>query len=298
MAERQTAVLHSMTGFARAQGHEAGVSWHWEARAVNGRGLDIRMRVPSGFEALDPPARKTVSQALARGNVSLNLHINTERAAAAVAINDAALEALAARLSAPPAGLSVQDFAALLSIRGMVEVGQAEAPTLTPALTKAMLATLDATLAQLIAVRREEGQRLGDAISAHLRDIAENVTAIEHAASRTPQALRERLQQQVAALRDADATLEPERLYQEAALLATRADIAEELERLRAHLAAANDLLSAGEPVGRRFDFLLQEFNREANTLCAKAADIEITRHGLALKAAIDQMREQVQNIE
>jgi uncharacterized protein (TIGR00255 family) len=290
-----------MTGFARGDGMHGDTSWNWEARSVNGRTLDLRFRLPTGFEALEIRARGLAQEKLARGNCTINLWVRRETGRAEIRLNETALrqaEAVAER-ARDLTGLKHARLDTLLGMRGVVETAETEeSEEALAALHLAMIASLVGTLDELGRARSAEGERLQAVIGKQLKTIAQLIEIAAAAAAQQPAAIAARLAEQVARLSEASATLDPERLHQEALLLAARADIQEELDRLRAHVAAANELIASGQPVGRKFDFLAQEFNREANTICSKAADIETTRAGLELKTVIDQLREQVQNIE
>ncbi len=295
------APLSSMTAFARAAGTSGPWRFAWELRSVNGKALDVRLRVPAGFDEVEARARAQVGQALARGSVSASLSANREGETVTARVNRSALAALyrtaaetAAALSAPPPGLD-----ALLAAKGIVEVveleiGEAE----RTALAEAVLAAFHEGLVGLGAMRAREGEALRQVLAERLGRIEALVDAAEALPGRGVEKGRSRLADQVRALVDAAHGLDPERLHQEAVMIATRADVREELDRLRAHVAAARALLDEGGPVGRRLDFLAQEFNREANTLCAKSNAIVLTRIGLDLKLLVDQFREQVQNLE
>jgi uncharacterized protein (TIGR00255 family) len=293
--------IKSMTGFARADGTAGPVSWHWELRSVNGRGLDIRLRVPPGFEALEPRIREAVAKRISRGSVTVNLSVKRTHGQSEIRLNETALKQVLAavetlRATAPVAAPSAE---ALLNVRGVLElVEPEESEAETAQRTEAMLASLDAALEGMVRARADEGGHLKAIVVRQLAEIERLVEAVEGLPARAPAAIRQRLKEQLARLVEAGTSLDETRLYQEAALLAARSDVEEELKRLTAHVAAARQLLGAEEPAGRRLDFLAQEFNREANTLCSKAADADTTRAGLELKAVIDQMREQVQNIE
>ena len=293
--------LKSMTGFARADGAYADSSWYWEARSVNGRNLDLRLRLPPGFEWLEIRARGLCQEKLARGNVAVTLGIKREGALAEIHLNEVALaqaQEVAARAQ-ELTGLSPARLDTLLALKGVVETVEAgEDEQARDALGHALIAGLAAALDRLVAARAAEGERLARVIEAQIASIASLTERAANASSRTPAAVAARLAEQVAKLSEAGSGLDPERLHQEAVLLAAKADIQEELDRLRAHVGAANELIAGREPAGRKFEFLAQELNREANTICSKAADIEISRTGLELKAVIDQLREQVQNIE
>jgi uncharacterized protein (TIGR00255 family) len=293
--------LKSMTGFARADGVHGDTSWSWEARSVNGRNLELRLRLPSGFEALEIRARGLAQEKLARGNCTLNLGIRREAGKTEIRLNEAALaqaQAVAERAQALT-DLKPPRLDTLLAMRGVVEAAEAEeSEAAQAALHHALFAGLAKVLDQLVSARAAEGERLEAVISKQLATIAALVGRASDAAARQPEALGARLAEQIERLTETSAGLDPERLHQEALLLAAKADIQEELDRLRAHLAAANELIESNQPVGRKFEFLAQEFNREANTICSKASDIEISRTGIELKTVIDQLREQVQNIE
>lgn len=293
--------LKSMTGFARADGVHEGVSWHWEIRSVNGRGLDVRMRVPPGYEALETPARDAVTKRLARGSVTVNLNAQRASGATMLRLNEAALEQVlkAAEHIRHLTGCERPRPEGLLALKGVMEVVEAEDDeSVIQARNALILQSLDAALGSLVAARAAEGERLAAVLSAQLDEIERLVALVEAAPGRATDAVKARIAEQVARLVEASSALDPQRLAQEAVLAATRADVEEELKRLKAHIAAAREHLTEAGAVGRKLDFLAQEFNREANTLCSKAADSESTRAGLALKSVIDQMREQVQNIE
>ncbi len=293
--------LKSMTGFARADGVHGDARWYWEARTVNGRNLDLRLRLPTGLERLEVGARNLAQEKLARGNCTISLWLKRESGQMEIRLNEAALaQAMAVAGKARAlADLKHARLDTLLAMRGVVETVEAEeSEEAQSALTHALLASLAAALDQLVQARAGEGERLQSVIEKQLAQIAALVEQASSAAARQPEAIAARLAEQVARLTEAGSTLDPDRLHQEALLLAAKADIQEELDRLRAHLTAAEELLESDQPAGRKFDFLAQEFNREANTICSKAADLEISRAGLELKTVIDQLREQVQNIE
>lgn len=291
----------SMTGFARASGSHGDLGWTWEIRSVNGRNLDLRCRLPGGYESLEPPIRDAVARYCRRGHVNVQLQLVRGVSETRLQVNEAALEQvlqvienLRQRMEAPAPRLE-----GILALRGILEPTDAvEDEESRAARDAALLAGLERALAELIAARFGEGSRIAEAVSAHLDEVELLTDEAARCASAQPEALRARLAEQVALLLDASPALPEERLAHEAALLAAKADVREELDRLQAHIAAARELLAGEEPAGRRLDFLAQEFNREANTLCAKSSDVALTRIGLDLKAAIDRIREQVQNIE
>jgi uncharacterized protein (TIGR00255 family) len=290
-----------MTGFARAEGSSEACRWTWELRSVNGKALDIRLRLPPGFEHVEGPAREKLGSALSRGNVQASLATQDQPRAARIRINEAVLAEVVAAMQRLGETIPLQPptVDGLLAIRGVVETAEiTETDEERLALAAAILADLDVALAALVAARRGEGKAIGVVLGARLDEIGVLVAAAEASPARTPEAIRARLAEQVAALLDASQRLDEDRLHQEAALLATRADIREELDRLTAHIAAARALLREAGPVGRRLDFLAQEFKREVNTLCAKANDRSLTAIGLDLKAVVDQFREQIQNVE
>ncbi len=294
--------LSSMTGFSRAQGRTERCSWAWEAKSVNGRGLDVRCRLPNGLDHLDQLVREKVSAQFRRGNVSLGLSVTWTQREAGYRINEAVLEEVVKLL--PVVRERIPDAAppsldGIFALRGVIEsVDEGVAEDEQKALDAAILESLDVALEALKAARLAEGARLTEVLDGQLGEIADLCEEAEKLAAMQPQAIRERLRQQIAALLEDVPGLPEERLAQEAALLMTKADCREELDRLEAHLEAARALMADPKAVGRRLDFLCQEFNREANTLCSKASDTDLSRVGIALKAVIDQFREQVQNIE
>jgi uncharacterized protein (TIGR00255 family) len=292
-----------MTGFTRASGRHGATGWTWEIRSVNGKGLDLRVRLPSGQEALEAIVRELTSKCIKRGSIAVSLALERAAGEAALRVNreflDRLLELSAelggdARLTGEPPSLD-----ALLAVRGVIEAAEAdEDEAETAARQKAMAETLQGALEALVGVRATEGARLAAILGERLDEMTALCGQAESAAATRSDAIRERLKAQLDELLDMSPALSEERLAQEAALLAVKADIREELDRLGAHLSAARDLLAEGGAIGRKLDFLCQEFNRETNTLCSKSSDIELTRIGLALKAAIDQFREQALNIE
>jgi uncharacterized protein (TIGR00255 family) len=290
-----------MTGFARADGHADGASWVWELKSVNSKSLDLRFRLPPGLEGLELPLRTSLAQKLKRGALSVTLTVTRGATVSGVRINRDALEQVVAASQALVAeGRAALPRAdGLLALRGVLESGdELEDEAQRARRQAALLASWEKALEGLVAMRRGEGARLIPVLEARLAEIARLVAAAEDSAAVQPEALKLRLRELVAALLEASPALPPERLAQEAALLVAKADIREEIDRLAAHVVAAQELLAEGGAIGRRFDFLCQEFNREANTLCSKSADVALTRVGLDLKAVIEQLREQVQNLE
>ncbi|PPC86544.1 MAG: YicC family protein [Hyphomicrobium sp.] len=294
--------ISSMTGFARTDGAADGLTWAWEARSVNGRGLDVRLRLPPGNDGIEQLARDAVSKRFSRGNISLSLAIERQSSAGAVRLNESVLFDVlrAADRVIEVAGGSRPDTAALLGMKGVLEVGEngVEDPDKRAQRERALLANLDLALDQLMAARRTEGDKLAAIITEQVKQIEALTSQVRASPSRTPDAIRARIEELVARLVDTSDSFDSARLHQEAVLAATRADVEEELARLQAHVSAAREILSESGAVGRKLDFLAQEFNREANTLCSKANAVDVTRLGLALKTVIDQLREQVQNVE
>jgi uncharacterized protein (TIGR00255 family) len=293
--------VSSMTGFARADGHEDGASWVWELKSVNSKSLDLRFRLPPGLDGLELPLRASLAQKLKRGALSVTLTVTRSATAGGVRINREALELVVAASQALVAeGRAALPRAdGLLALRGVLESGdEPEDEAERERRQAALLASWEKALDGLVSMRRGEGARLIPVLEARLAEIARLVAAAEGSAAVQPDVLKLRLRDLVAALLDASPALPPERLAQEAALLVAKADIREEIDRLAAHVVAAQELLAEGGAIGRRFDFLCQEFNREANTLCSKSSDVALTRVGLDLKAVIEQLREQVQNLE
>jgi uncharacterized protein (TIGR00255 family) len=294
-----------MTGYARAQGSDERRRWVWEARSVNGRNLEIRCRVPQGFDRLENPARTAIGGRMKRGNVSLTLTIASEQQGKPLRINRALLAELAGLVEEVRKGTGAAAPTAdgLLRVRGVIEEEDAavEGEEALAVLDRALSGTLDEVLKALAAARAAEGRALAVVIDRHVGEIEELCKRAADRASAQVGTVRARFESQLAELLERAPPLSEERFAQEVALLVGKADVREELDRLAAHIAQARTLLADARPdnpVGRKFDFLCQEFNREANTLCSKSADIELTRIGIDLKGAIERLREQVQNVE
>jgi uncharacterized protein (TIGR00255 family) len=294
-----------MTGYARAQGSDERRRWVWEARSVNGRNLEIRCRVPQGFDRLENPARGAIGNRMKRGNVSLTLTIASEQQGKPLRVNRALLAELAGLVEEVRKGTGAAAPTAdgLLRVRGVIEEedGAEESEEALAALDRALSGTLDEVLKALAAARAAEGRALAVVIDRHVGEIEELCKRAADRASAQVGTVRARFESQLAELLERAPPLSEERFAQEVALLVGKADVREELDRLAAHIAQARTLLADARPdnpVGRKFDFLCQEFNREANTLCSKSADIELTRIGIDLKGAIERLREQVQNVE
>ena len=294
--------VSSMTGFARVEGHTDTFAWSWELKSVNGKGRDLRCRLPNGLDHLEQPVREQAGKRVQRGNVFLNLALNSTQDTSGYQVNYDQLEKvlkLLPDLESRIPELSPPSFDGLLGLKGVIETTKEElSDEAQKALDGSVLAGLDEALEALVKSRDIEGTKLQTVLDAQLNSIADLCEQAGQLAATQPATLKARLQAQVSELLDAAVPLPEEQLAREAALLAAKADVREELDRLAAHVDAARELLASGEAVGRRLDFLCQEFNREANTLCSKSTDLELTRVGLELKATIDQLREQVQNIE
>jgi uncharacterized protein (TIGR00255 family) len=293
--------LSSMTGFARGHGVCGSYAWAWDIKSVNGKGLDLRLRFPPGWDAIEVPVRSQAGAALARGSIQANLTVERSGAPPVVRVNAAILDAvlatmrqIAKRIEAAPPSLD-----GVLALKGVMEVANPEEDEEERRKGEAaVIAGFAEVVGALIEMRRLEGDALGRVLMARLEEIAGLTERAEQSPGRRPEAIRARLAEHVATLLAQSDRFDPDRLHQEAILIATKADIREELDRLGAHVAQARRLIDQGGPMGRKLDFLAQELNREANTLCAKAIDVELTNIGLELKAAVEQFREQVQNVE
>jgi len=293
--------LSSMTGFARGHGAAGAYAWSWEIKSVNAKGLDIRFRLPPGWDAIEVPARARATQALSRGTVYCNLTVTRQGVAPTVKINEPVLNAVIATLNQLTGRFdaAAPTLDGILALKGVMEVTEEdESEEEHSAAEAAILKGFDKALTDLDAMRRHEGDTLGKLLSTRLEEIAALTARAEAAPGRKPEAIKARLAAQVATLIEASQRFDSDRLYQEAIMLATKADIREELDRLVAHVAQAQKLIADGGPAGRRLDFLAQELNREANTLTAKANEVELTNIGLQLKSVVEQFREQVQNLE
>ena len=293
--------LSSMTGFARGHGVAGSYAWSWEIKSVNAKGLDLRLRLPPGWDAVEIPTRKNATEKLSRGTVYANLTVERKGVAPTVKVNEpvlaavlATLKSLSGKVDASPPTLD-----GILALKGVIEITEEdEREEDRHAAEAAIIAGFDRLLADLIAMRREEGSTLGRLLSARLTEIAALAARAEAAPGRKPEAIKARLAEQVATLLATSQRFDSDRLHQEAILIASKADIREELDRLASHVAQAEKMLVDGGPIGRRLDFLAQELNRESNTLTAKANDVELTNIGLELKSVVEQFREQVQNLE
>ncbi|MGB5949964.1 MAG: YicC/YloC family endoribonuclease [Parvibaculum sp.] len=293
--------LISMTGFSRADGELGLARWHWELRSVNGKGLDVRFRLPPGFESIEPRLREELGRHARRGNVQASLTLDRAKTAAPLRINQDALAAVLGAIRSLQGSVELAPPSAegILALKGVLESAEAEEnEEERAAFEAALVSSFGVAAAALAKARADEGSKLETVLREHVDEIERLTRQAAASPVVSVDAMRARLKAQIAELLGASPSLSEERLAQEAALLATKADVREEIDRLIAHVAQARDLFASGEPAGRRLDFLTQEFNREANTLCSKAADVSLTRIGLELKAVIDQLREQVQNVE
>ena len=295
----------SMTGFAAQKGQGAGFSWMWDLRSVNGKGLDLRLRVPDWIDGLEHALKAELTRQLLRGNVNLSLKLAREDEAGpeALRLNGAMLSGVLAALkqvedAAMQVGVTLGQptGADVLAVRGVMETSALDSDS--AALRAALLADVAPLIVAFKAMRASEGKALQAIIAAQLDQIAVLLVQAKAEVDLRSATAAQTLQQGVAKLLGAAEGLEPARLAQELALLAVKTDVTEELDRLHAHVEAARALLAEAGQVGRKFDFLTQEFMREANTLCSKSQSLGLTRIGLDLKTVIDQMREQVQNVE
>ncbi|HLH95784.1 MAG TPA: YicC/YloC family endoribonuclease [Xanthobacteraceae bacterium] len=293
--------LSSMTGFARGHGVSGSYAWAWELKSVNAKGLDVRLRLPPGWDAVEIPVRSRAAEALSRGTVYATLTVERQGVAPIVRVNEPVLAAalatirrLADQVEAAPPRLD-----GILALKGVIEViDEDEKEEDRHAAEAAVVAGFGAALSELAAMRRHEGAALSEILTLRLKEIAGLAARADAAPGRRPEAIKARIAEQVAALLETSNRFDPDRLHQEAILIATKADIREELDRLASHVAQAGHLIVQGGSIGRRLDFLAQELNREANTLCSKSNDIELTKIGLELKSVVEQFREQVQNLE
>lgn len=293
--------LNSMTGFARVDARQGDISLLWELRSVNGKSLDLRFRLPPGYERLEPAARQVLQKRLTRGNVQATLSVTGKGPAALPIVNEAFLESIAALAKRLEERFGVAPASAdgLLALKGVLDIPDAgDSEEARAAVETLALSSLEKAVAALVEARAREGEAIGAVLGAQVDTIAALTARAEADPSREPSAIRARLAEQVALLTTAASGFDEARLHQEAAILATKADIREEIDRLKTHVASARALLKEGGPVGRKLDFLAQEFNRESNTLCSKSNAGTVTAIGLELKAVVDQFREQVQNLE
>jgi uncharacterized protein (TIGR00255 family) len=293
--------LSSMTGFARSHDASGAYAFEWELRSVNAKGFDLRLRLPPGWDAVEPAARKRATETLARGTVYANLTLKRVDAAPVIRVNEDVLASvmkvaadLSAKLAAPPPTVD-----GILAIKGVLEVSEPdESEAERQAAETAILKSFDQALAGLVQMRRREGTSLQQVLTGRLDEIAALAKRADIAPGRRAEAVKARLAEQIALLLDNGERFDADRLHQEALMIATKADIREELDRIGSHVAQARELIGKGGAVGRRLDFLAQEFNREVNTTCSKSNDLELTNIGLEMKNVVEQFREQVQNLE
>jgi uncharacterized protein (TIGR00255 family) len=294
-------VLSSMTGFARSHGASGPYAFEWELKSVNAKGFDLRLRLPPGWEELEALAKKRAADVLSRGTVYANFNVKRTNAQSAVRVNEDVLASvlrvagtLASKIDAVAPSID-----GLLAIKGVIEVVEPEADeTEDKAAKDAAIAAFDQALTNLVEMRRREGRALGQILLQRMDEIEQLAKKAESAPGRKPEAIKARLAEQIAMLMETSDRFDPDRLSQEALLIAAKADIREELDRIASHIAQTRDMIAKGGPVGRRLDFLAQEFNREVNTCCSKSNDIELTNTGLEMKNVVEQFREQVQNLE
>ena len=293
--------LSSMTGFARSHGTSGPYAFEWELKSVNAKGFDFRMRLPAGWDDVELAARKRATELLSRGTVYANLTVKRSNTASVIRINPDVLNAVL-KIAAELAGridAVAPSIDGLMGIKGVVEVAEPEADEAEEQAARiAVSAAFEEALRSLVEMRKREGATLGDILTQRLNEIEKLAGKAEAAPGRKPEAIRARLAEQIATLLEASDRFDSDRLTQEALMIATRADIREELDRIASHVSQARDLIGKGGPVGRRLDFLAQEFNREVKTCCSKSNDLELTNTGLELKNVVEQIREQVQNLE
>lgn len=293
--------LSSMTGFARSHGASGPYTFEWELKSVNAKGFDLRMRLPPGWDDLEALAKKRAGEVLSRGTVYANLNVKRTGAASTIRINEDVLASIV-RVAGVLAGkidAVAPSIDGLLGIKGVIEVVEPESDEAEDkAAQAAAAAAFEQALAELVEMRRREGVTLGQILIQRMDEIERLAGKAEAAPGRKPEAIRARLAEQIAALLESSDRFDPDRLTQEALMIAAKADIREELDRIASHISQAREMIGKGGPVGRRLDFLAQEFNREVNTCCSKSNDLELTNTGLEMKSVVEQFREQVQNLE
>ena len=293
--------LSSMTGFSRSHGSSGDYSFEWELKSINAKGFDLRFRIPPGWDGIEVVARKAASASLVRGTVYANLTVKRVNEVSGIRINEhvlASVMSVANDLSRK-FGAAPPTVDGLLAVKGVLEAAEPEDDEAERRATEVAIVTaFDEALVNLVAMRRREGAALYDILSARLKEVEQLALRADKAPGRHPAVIKARLSEQIATLLETSDRFDQDRLHQEALMIATRADIREELDRIAAHVAQARELIDKSEAVGRRLDFLAQEFNREVNTTCSKANDLELTNIGLEMKSVVEQFREQVQNIE
>jgi uncharacterized protein (TIGR00255 family) len=293
--------LSSMTGFARSHGASGPYVFEWELKSVNAKGFDLRMRLPPGWDELEAFAKKRAGEVLSRGTVYANLNVKRANAASTVRVNEEVLASIV-RIAGVLAGkidAVAPSIDGLLAIKGVIEIVEPESDEAQDSAAKAAAAAgFEQALADLVAMRRREGVTLGQILGQRMDEIESLAGKAEAAPGRKPEAIKARLAEQIAALLETSDRFDPDRLNQEALMIAAKADIREELDRIASHISQVREMIGKGGPVGRRLDFLAQEFNREVNTCCSKSNDLELTNTGLEMKNVVEQFREQVQNLE
>lgn len=293
--------LSSMTGFARSHGTSGPYSFEWELKSVNAKGFDFRVRLPQGWDDVEAAARKRSADKLSRGTVYANLLVKRASTESTIRVNEDVLAAVIAAASNVSGRIDAvaPSVDGLLNIKGVIEVVEPEtSEEETSAASAAIIAGFDTALASLVEMRKREGATLGDILLQRMDEIEALVKRAEAAPGRKPEAVRARLAEQIATLLQVSDRFDSDRLSQEAIMMAAKADIREELDRITSHIAQARDMIRKGGAIGRRLDFLAQEFNREVNTCCSKSNDLELTNTGLEMKNVVEQFREQVQNLE
>jgi uncharacterized protein (TIGR00255 family) len=289
-----------MTGFARGHGVCGSYNWAWELKSVNAKGLDLRLRLPAGWDTVEGPLRAS-AQVLTRGTVYGTLNVDRQGVAPIVRVNEAVLAAVLATIKNLAGRVEAAEprLDGILSLKGVIEIiEQDEREEERLAAEAAVIAGFATTITELVAMRRHEGEVLQRVLTQRIGEIAALAARADAAPGRRPEAIKARIAEQVAMLLDASSRFDSDRLHQEAILIASKADIREEIDRLASHVAQVERLIAQGGAIGRRLDFLAQELNREANTLCSKSNDVELTNIGLELKSVVEQFREQVQNLE
>ncbi len=293
--------LSSMTGFARSNGNSGPYAFEWELKSVNAKGFDLRMRLPPGWDEIESGARKRAGELLSRGTVYANLNVKRSNAVSTVRVNEDVLASIVkvAGVLAGKIDAVAPSIDGLLAMKGVIEVVEPESDeTEDKAAKAAVAAAFQQALESLVEMRKREGVTLGQILTQRMDEIERLAKKAEAAPGRKPEAIRARLAEQIAALLESSERFDSDRLNQEAIMMAAKADIREELDRISSHVSQVREMIGKGGPVGRRLDFLAQEFNREVNTCCSKSNDLELTNTGLEMKNVVEQFREQVQNLE
>ncbi len=301
--DEETNQIQSMTGYARAEGHHetdhGTYRWTWDIRSLNGKGLDIKCRFPSWLENLEAEVRDRIKKSLSRGTISASLQIRSDASETRVSLNHEALEQVLSAVNVVSDTITCAPPTAdgLLSLKGVLSLEEIEDSSEgRKSLIKDLLESFDSVLVSLLVARQKEGAQIATVLTSHNQTISQLTSDAEKTAEVVPEAIKNRLETQLNDLLNEN--LPEDRLAHEVAILAVKADVREEIDRLKSHIKSAAELIAEGKGIGRRFEFLIQEFNREANTLCSKAQTIELKRVGLDMKAVVDQLREQVLNIE